>query len=98
MQQTKPNEESKQGGQLAFLLDLDGTLVDSVYRHVLAWQEALRKSGLDLPGSAHSSACRYEWRIARAARCCGRAARDEEKEVSRSRNNTAKRIRDWSAM
>ena len=25
----------------AFLLDLDGTLVDSVYQHVLAWQEAL---------------------------------------------------------
>jgi phosphoglycolate phosphatase-like HAD superfamily hydrolase len=25
----------------AFLFDLDGTLVDSVYQHVLAWQEAL---------------------------------------------------------
>jgi HAD superfamily hydrolase (TIGR01509 family) len=26
----------------AFLFDLDGTLVDSVYQHVLAWHEALR--------------------------------------------------------
>ena len=24
----------------AFLFDLDGTLIDSVYRHVLAWREA----------------------------------------------------------
>lgn len=27
------------------LLDLDGTLVDSVYHHVLAWQDALRAAG-----------------------------------------------------
>ncbi|MGH8170086.1 MAG: HAD family hydrolase, partial [Steroidobacteraceae bacterium] len=26
---------------VSFLFDLDGTLVDSVYQHVLAWQEAL---------------------------------------------------------
>jgi Predicted phosphatase/phosphohexomutase len=25
----------------ALLFDLDGTLVDSVYQHVLAWREAL---------------------------------------------------------
>ena len=25
----------------AFLFDLDGTLIDSVYQHVLAWREAL---------------------------------------------------------
>jgi HAD superfamily hydrolase (TIGR01549 family) len=31
-----------------FLLDLDGTLVDSVYQHVLAWQEALDDCGIDL--------------------------------------------------
>lgn len=35
--------------KLAFLFDLDGTLVDSVYRHVLAWQEALLKVGLAAP-------------------------------------------------
>ena len=32
----------------AFLFDLDGTLVDSVYQHVLAWQEALQQEGIDL--------------------------------------------------
>jgi HAD superfamily hydrolase (TIGR01509 family) len=32
----------------AFLLDLDGTLVDSVYQHVLAWQEALEHMGMRL--------------------------------------------------
>jgi HAD superfamily hydrolase (TIGR01549 family) len=31
-----------------FLFDLDGTLVDSVYEHVLAWKEALDKVGLEL--------------------------------------------------
>ena len=28
-----------------FLFDLDGTLVDSVYQHVLAWKEALDQEG-----------------------------------------------------
>jgi HAD superfamily hydrolase (TIGR01509 family) len=32
----------------ALLFDLDGTLVDSVYQHVLAWQETLGESGIDL--------------------------------------------------
>ncbi|HEX9610948.1 MAG TPA: HAD family hydrolase [Gemmatimonadales bacterium] len=32
----------------AFLFDLDGTLMDSVYQHVLAWREALESAGLDL--------------------------------------------------
>jgi HAD superfamily hydrolase (TIGR01549 family) len=31
-----------------FLFDLDGTLVDSVYQHVLAWQEALEVAGIQL--------------------------------------------------
>jgi HAD superfamily hydrolase (TIGR01509 family) len=30
----------------AFLFDLDGTLIDSVYQHVAAWQEALRACGI----------------------------------------------------
>jgi phosphoglycolate phosphatase-like HAD superfamily hydrolase len=30
----------------ALLFDLDGTLVDSVYQHVLAWREALEAEGL----------------------------------------------------
>ncbi|TAN34103.1 HAD family hydrolase [bacterium] len=32
----------------ALLFDLDGTLVDSVYQHVLAWHEALAVEGLEL--------------------------------------------------
>jgi HAD superfamily hydrolase (TIGR01509 family) len=32
----------------AFLFDLDGTLVDSVYQHVLAWREALERVGIEL--------------------------------------------------
>jgi HAD superfamily hydrolase (TIGR01549 family) len=32
----------------AFLFDLDGTLVDSVYQHVLAWREALECCGIEL--------------------------------------------------
>ena len=31
-----------------FLFDLDGTLVDSVYQHVLAWREALEQAGIEL--------------------------------------------------
>src|ERR1700757_1035771 len=31
-----------------FLFDLDGTLVDSVYQHVLAWREALDAEGIEL--------------------------------------------------
>jgi HAD superfamily hydrolase (TIGR01509 family) len=35
-------------GKTAFLFDLDGTLVDSVYQHVLAWKEALDREGIEL--------------------------------------------------
>lgn len=32
----------------AFVFDLDGTLIDSVYQHVLAWREALHAERIDL--------------------------------------------------
>lgn len=32
----------------AFVFDLDGTLVDSVYQHVLAWHDALEQTGIEL--------------------------------------------------
>jgi HAD superfamily hydrolase (TIGR01549 family) len=38
------------------ILDLDGTLVDTVYQHVLAWRSAFLNVGVDLPA----------WRIHRA--------------------------------
>jgi HAD superfamily hydrolase (TIGR01549 family) len=34
--------------ETVYLFDLDGTLVDSVYQHVLAWKEALDQEGIDL--------------------------------------------------
>jgi len=40
--------DKKQNNVPAFLFDLDGTLVDSVYQHVLAWREALEKGGIEL--------------------------------------------------
>ena len=36
------------GTSPAVLFDLDGTLVDSVYQHVLAWREALERCGVEL--------------------------------------------------
>jgi HAD superfamily hydrolase (TIGR01509 family) len=36
------------GRQSAFIFDLDGTLVDSVYPHVLSWRDALRGVGIEL--------------------------------------------------
>ena len=32
--------------ETAFVFDLHGTLIDSVYQHVLAWQEALDAEGV----------------------------------------------------
>ena len=32
----------------SFLFDFDGTLVDSVYQHVLAWHEDLMQAGIEL--------------------------------------------------
>lgn len=34
--------------EASFLFDLDGTLIDSVYQHVLAWHEALAAEGIDI--------------------------------------------------
>ncbi len=41
--------EYPQPSPISLLFDLDGTLIDSVYQHVLAWREALEDSGIDLP-------------------------------------------------
>ena len=34
----------------ALILDLDGTLVDSVYAHIFAWQQALDEAGMAIDG------------------------------------------------
>jgi HAD superfamily hydrolase (TIGR01549 family) len=36
------------GSTIGVLFDLDGTLLDSVYQHVLAWHEALQQEGIEL--------------------------------------------------
>jgi HAD superfamily hydrolase (TIGR01549 family) len=44
-------EDAKTGSatsRTAFLFDLDGTLIDNVYQHVLAWQQALEEAGIQL--------------------------------------------------
>ncbi len=43
-----PKATTHRDSSLAFLFDLDGTLVDSVYQHVLSWNEALRTAGIPL--------------------------------------------------
>jgi HAD superfamily hydrolase (TIGR01509 family) len=43
----RPLSETRQRGP-ALLFDLDGTLIDSVYQHVLAWREALEEGGIKL--------------------------------------------------
>jgi len=73
-------------GRSAFLFDLDGTLVDSVYQHVLAWREALESAGIQLA----------VWRIHRQIGMSGglfvnallretghRVSRDEAEELQR---------------
>jgi HAD superfamily hydrolase (TIGR01509 family) len=45
---TTEEPEQTELSRVAFLFDLDGTLVDSVYPHVLAWSEALEKAGIEL--------------------------------------------------
>jgi HAD superfamily hydrolase (TIGR01549 family) len=42
------NTKSDAVARQAFLFDLDGTLIDSVYQHVLAWREALEAGGIHL--------------------------------------------------
>jgi HAD superfamily hydrolase (TIGR01509 family) len=48
MPKAKSSAAREQRPGPAFLFDLDGTLVDSVYQHVLAWREALEAAGIAL--------------------------------------------------
>jgi len=48
MPPTNPITARDQRRGPAFLFDFDGTLVDSVYQHVLAWREALETTGIEL--------------------------------------------------
>ena len=48
MSEKLPPEDDRASSSPAFLFDLDGTLVDSVYQHVLAWRAALERGGISL--------------------------------------------------
>ena len=72
----------------ALIFDLDGTLIDTVYAHVFAWQQALAEAGLPIEG----------WRIHRrigmsgglftraVAREAGRPLSDSEAESIQQRH------------
>jgi HAD superfamily hydrolase (TIGR01549 family) len=46
----KTNRRQRSSSDIpALLFDLDGTLVDTVYEHVLAWSEALQDEGIHYP-------------------------------------------------
>jgi HAD superfamily hydrolase (TIGR01509 family) len=72
----------------ALIFDLDGTLVDTVYAHIFAWQKALWESGMPIEG----------WRIHRkigmsgglftraVARELGREIKPEEEEALQRRH------------
>jgi HAD superfamily hydrolase (TIGR01509 family) len=47
-QSTKDRAQTVTRSEPAFLFDLDGTLIDSVYQHVVAWREALQEAGIEL--------------------------------------------------
>jgi HAD superfamily hydrolase (TIGR01509 family) len=44
----RTDSSNGRGRRTAFLFDLDGTLVDSVYQHVLAWRQAMAAVGIEL--------------------------------------------------
>jgi beta-phosphoglucomutase-like phosphatase (HAD superfamily) len=51
-----PHQPAVERSKPAFLFNLDGTLIDSVYGHVLAWREALREWELNYPPSVFTAA------------------------------------------
>ena len=48
MTEPRTNPPRPAARRTAFLFDLDGTLVDSVYQHVLAWREAMAGVGIEI--------------------------------------------------
>jgi HAD superfamily hydrolase (TIGR01509 family) len=72
----------------ALIFDLDGTLVDTVYAHVFAWQRALDEAGLPIDGwRIHRRIGMSGGLFARAvAREVGRALEPEEVEAVQDRH------------
>src|SRR5262249_55371906 len=72
----------------ALIFDLDGTLVDTVYAHVFAWQRALDEAGMPVDGwRIHRRIGMSGGLFARAvAREVGRPLSDEEVESVQARH------------
>jgi HAD superfamily hydrolase (TIGR01549 family) len=51
MSKARLTESSERGKTPSFLFDLDGTLLDSAYEHVMAWREALIKEDICVPNA-----------------------------------------------
>lgn len=74
-------------GDPAFVFDLDGTLLDSVYQHVTAWQRAFSEVGVDLA----------VWRIHRRIGMAGgllahRVAKESGIELTTAQQEEAERL------
>jgi len=69
---------SRHSSSPPILFDLDGTLVDTVYEHVIAWSAALREHGVEIPS----------WKIHRRVGMSGKSMAKQllrEPEVQRRR-------------
>jgi len=73
----------------ALIFDLDGTLVDTVYAHIFAWQRALAESGMPIDGwRIHRRIGMSGGLFARAvAREVGRPLSPEETEAAQRRHS-----------
>jgi Haloacid dehalogenase-like hydrolase len=68
----------------AFLFDFNGTLIDSVYPHVLAWHEALLKGGIELS----------VWRIHRRIGMSGGLLRETDRRLTEAEGT---QLQQWHA-
>lgn len=76
------NSSQRPVGGPAILFDLDGTLLDSNYEHILSWRLALRHEGLEVPNAIlhRCIGMRGELLIKAAFKETGRMFRDNAKE------------------
>jgi len=81
------NTSSLRTDRPAVLFDLDGTLLDSVYQHVLAWKEALESAGIPL------SVWRIHRRIGMSGGLFVRAlVRETGREISQDEANRLRKL------
>ena len=64
--------QAQTDARTAFVLDVDGTLIDTVYLHVRAWSQAFDEAGLAIPD------WRLHRRVGMAGRLLARVILDEE--------------------